>query len=71
MVNQKIKEQNDKQKEKYEKLKKETEERNNKWKVICQEYNTNKILINSIFSESEITLQDTVTGEEEDTPTPQ
>ena len=71
MVNQKIKEQNDKEKEKYEKLKKETEERNNKWKVICQEYNTNKILINSIFSESEITLQDTVTGEEEDTPTPQ
>ena len=71
MENQKIKEQNDKEKEKYEKLKKETEERNNKWKVICQEYNTNKILINSIFSESEITLQDTVTGEEEDTPTPQ
>ena len=71
LENQKIKEQNDKEKEKYEKLKKETEERNNKWKVICQEYNTNKILINSIFSESEITLQDTVTGEEEDTPTPQ
>ena len=66
--NMEIEKENQLEKEKYEKFKKELEEKNKKWKEICQEYNTNKILINNIFTEPEINLE-TSTGNE--IPTPQ
>ena len=66
--NMEIENENQLEKEKYEKFKKELEEKNKKWKEICQEYNTNKILINNIFTEPEINLE-TSTGNE--IPTPQ
>ena len=68
--NIKLMKENVKEMKRYEKMKKESEEKNKKWNKICEEYNTMKNLINSIFKipDNVQESQNIVEGEK---PTPQ